>query len=135
MCIIYIFFHRALKVQGFDRQSLPYVGWWQPFCGWFGLVTMILTVTCYGYTVLLPGYWDIGLFFSYYTMIFVCIVLYCGWKVLKRTKVVKPLEADLVWERPVIDAYEAAFVESKVSLWKEMRQMLGFRRRHVEHVA
>lgn len=75
--------------------------------------------------------WDTGTFFSYYTMVFVCPILYVGWKVVKTTKVIKPEEADLVsdrastildclsllgqwianpeqaWERPVIDAYEA----------------------------
>lgn len=55
MCTIYIFFFRALKVQGIDRNTLPYVGWWQPYCAWAGLAAMIITVGCYGYTTLLPG--------------------------------------------------------------------------------
>jgi len=55
MCIIYIFFYRALKAQGVDRQTLPYVGWWQPYCAWVGLAVMIFTVVCYGYTTFLPG--------------------------------------------------------------------------------
>jgi amino acid transporter len=41
--------------------------------------------------------WNVGTFFSYYTMCFVCPILYVGWKVIKKTKVVKPKEADLVW--------------------------------------
>lgn len=78
---------------------------------------MILTVGAYGYTTFLPGCkserceepclavlhkltcalgWDVGTFFSYYTMCFVCPILYVGWKVVKKTKVVKPAEADLV---------------------------------------
>ncbi len=55
MCIIYIFFYRALKAQGFDRKDLPYIGWAQPYCAWFGLATMTFTVVCYGYTTFLPG--------------------------------------------------------------------------------
>jgi hypothetical protein len=39
-------------------------------------------------------------FFIYYTMVGVAIITFTGWKLFKRTKFVKPLEADLVWERP-----------------------------------
>lgn len=94
---------------------------------------MIFTVAVHGYTVLVPGKWDIGLFFSYYTMIFICIVLYGGWKVIKRTRIVKASEADLVWERPVIDAYEAAFVEQNVGFWREMMEM-AYKRKPLKHV-
>ena len=113
MCIIYLYFYRALKAQGFNRRQLPYFGWGQPYCAWFGLVTMIFTVTAYGYTTFLPGCkcfrhwnpwyllmtdsgWDVGTFFSYYTMCFVCPILYVGWKIVRKSKLVKPEEADLV---------------------------------------
>ncbi|TVY89451.1 General amino acid permease [Lachnellula willkommii] len=133
MCTIYIFFYRAMKAQGYDRKDLPYIGWAQPYCAWFGLVTMIFTVTCYGYTVLLPGWWDIGTFFSYYTMVFACPVLYVGWKVIKRTKIIKPAEADLVWERPAIDEYEANVLEPFVGFWQEVKVMVGLGKK-AEHV-
>lgn len=113
MCIIYLYFYRALKAQGYDRKQLPYFGWCQPYCAWFGLVTMIFTVFVYGYTTFLPGCkhlrhwnpsyllmagsgWNVGTFFSYYTMCFVCPILYVGWKIFKKSKLVKPEEADLV---------------------------------------
>lgn len=51
--------------------------------------------------------------------------LYLIWKVIKRTKLVKPHEADLVWERPIIDAYEASFIDPPVGFWREMGQMVG----------
>lgn len=59
-------------------------------------------------------------------MVFVCPILYTGWKVFKKTKVVKPEEADLVWERPTIDAYEASVAEKHISFWLEIRIMMGF---------
>jgi len=55
MCVIYLCFYRALKAQGFDRNDLPYKGWFQPYSGWIGLVAMIVTVVGYGYTVFLPN--------------------------------------------------------------------------------
>lgn len=54
--------------------------------------------------------------------------LYLIWKVIKRTKLVKPKEADLVWERPLIDAYEASFIDPPVGFWREMIQMVGLKR-------
>lgn len=72
-----------------------------------------------GYSVFLPGNWDVGTFFTYYCMIFVCILLFLGWKIVKRTKFVKPAEADLIWEKPVIDRYEAS-IEPPLGLWEDM---------------
>jgi len=95
MCIIYLSFFKALKAQGWDRRDLPYVGWAQPYCAYFGLITMSLTVTFYGYTTFLTGWWDVGTFFSYYLMVGLCPVLYIGWKLLKKTKLVKPEEAGM----------------------------------------
>jgi len=135
MCVVYIFFYRALKVQGVSRDNLPYKGWWQPYCAWFGLATMLITVTFYGYSVFLSGWWVVGTFFSYYTMCFVFPVLYVGWKVIKRSKVVHPAEADLVWERPRILAYEAALAEEDPGFWKSIRGNLGLRKRNHDHVS
>ncbi|OAP60514.1 hypothetical protein AYL99_05516 [Fonsecaea erecta] len=124
MCIIYLFFYRALKAQGYDRKNLPYRGWGQPYVAWVAMIFMICIVGTYGYTTFLPGWWDVGTFFSYYTMCFVCPLLYVGFKIVKRTKIVRPEEADLVWERPVIDAYEATFVDVPLGFWQELRQHL-----------
>lgn len=95
MCITYLFFIKALKAQGWDRKDLPYVGWAQPFCAYFGLTTMSLTVIFYGYTTFLNGWWDTGTFFSYYLMVGLCPLLYVSWKIIKKTKIVKAEEAGM----------------------------------------
>lgn len=126
MSTTYIFFHRALRAQGIDRKTLPYTGWFQPYSGWIGLCGMIVTVTCYGYTTFLPGYWDVGTFFSYYTMLLLAPLTYGGWKIVKRTKFVRSSEADLVWDKPVIDAYEEAITEEPKGFWREVLVMGRF---------
>lgn len=126
MSVTYIFFYRACKRQGFDRTKLPYTGWFQPYCAWISLVFMICIVTCYGYSSFIP--WNTTSFFSYYTMVLVAPILYFGWKLIKRTKVVKPEDADLVWEAPIIDAYEASFISQPVGFWTEMLQLVGVSR-------
>ena len=127
MCITYLFFYRALKAQGYDRKDLPYRGWGQPYVAYAGLACMVVTVAIYGYTVFLPGWWNTGTFFTYYTMVFVCIVLYPFWKLLKKTKLVTAEECDLVWERPVIDAYEAA-IEKPLGIWEDLGRAFGIKK-------
>lgn len=66
-----------------------------------------------------------------------------------KTKVIKPEEADLVgslfvpdlkqytdnkqvWERPVIDAYEASTLEPHMTFWEEIKMMGGWKKK-AEH--
>lgn len=67
MATTYIFFYRAVKAQGIDRKTFPYVGYFQPYCAWFGLAWMIMIVFCYGYSSYAP--WDVQSFFIYYAML------------------------------------------------------------------
>lgn len=129
ICIAYIFFHRACEAQGLDRRSLPYYGAFQPYCAWIGCIFMTAVVCTYGYSVFLPGKWAIKTFFTYYTMVLVAPILYFGWKIAHRTKLVKPEEADLEWVAPSINAYEAAYEEDAPGFWTEIVQMFGFKRK------
>ena len=128
MCITYICFYRACKAQNIDRKSLPYYGWFQPYSAWISLVLLTLIVFTYGYSTFLPGSFTLSSFFSYYTMVGVAPILYVGWKLIKRTKIIPPAEVDLVWERPIIDAYEASVTEPPVGLWAEMVGMFGIKK-------
>ncbi|KAK5069259.1 hypothetical protein LTR64_008447 [Lithohypha guttulata] len=123
----YIFFYRAVKAQGIDRSSFPYTGWFQPYCGYIGTVWMVCIVCVYGYGSFKP--WNTGSFFSYYLMLLIAPFTFGIWKLVKKTKFVKPHEADLVWERPIVDAYEASFFTPPVGFWTEMVQLVGFNRK------
>lgn len=128
ICVTYIFFYRACKAQGVDRRLMPYFGYFQPYSAWISLVFLTCVVTCYGYSVFLPGGWAVDSFFTYYMMVLVDPVLFVGWKLIKRTKFVKPKEADLIWEKPAIDAYEESYTEVPVGFWVEIAQIFGFKR-------
>ncbi|CAM1509729.1 Fc.00g000640.m01.CDS01 [Cosmosporella sp. VM-42] len=128
ICVTYLFFYKACHAQNLDRRTLPYFGYFQPYSAWIGFFFLTTVVCVYGYSVFLPGHWAIDTFFTYYTMVLVAPILYFGWKLLKRTKIIKPLEADLEWDRPIIDAYEAAFSEETPGFWIEILQMFGFKR-------
>ncbi|KAJ5218002.1 uncharacterized protein N7498_000101 [Penicillium cinerascens] len=132
ICTTYLFFYRALHAQNIDRRTLPYYGYFQPYSAWIALVWMIFVVTTYGYSTFLPGQWSVSGFFTYYTMVLVAPVLFFGWKLIKRTKLIKAHEMDLVWDRPIIDAYEATFTEYAPGFWTEVLQLVGLRRNRKE---
>ncbi|KAK6851839.1 General amino acid permease AGP2 [Apiospora arundinis] len=127
MCITYIFFYRACIAQGIDRQSFPYTGWFQPYSAWIALAFELCVLFCYGYASFSP--WNTQDFFINYTMVMLAPVLFIFWKYFKGTKFIKPMEADIVWDRPIIEAYEASFTHAPVGFWTEIMQMVGLRRK------
>jgi amino acid transporter len=115
-----------MKVQGFDRNTLPYKGWFQPYSAWIGLVWMVFVVFTYGYSSFKP--WSLDNFWIYYTMLIAAPVLFIFWKLVKRTKIVRASEMDLIWQAPNIDAYEQTFYDPPLGFWTEILQLVGLRR-------
>lgn len=128
MCITFIAYYNACKAQGFDRRQLPYFGYFQPYCAYFGGAWMSMVTLFIGYAAFRNGF-NVSTFFSTYVMVGVAPILYVFWKLFKKTKVKKAHEVDLVWERPVVDAYEASFTSPPVGFWVEMVQLIGFKRK------
>jgi len=107
---------------------MPYFAYFQPYSTWVALIFLTLVVTCYGYTVFLPGNFVIDTFFTYYMMLLIAPILFFGCKFIKKTKFIPPHEADLMWEKAIIDAHEESYSEPIVGFWVEVGQMFGFRR-------
>ncbi|KAM3424112.1 hypothetical protein BST61_g11342 [Cercospora zeina] len=126
MSFTYIRFYQACKAQGLDRNTLPYTGYLQPYCAYFACVWMFIVACIYGYSVYLP--WNTSNFFSNYTMQLFIPPLFLIWKFFKKTRWVKSSEADLVWERPTIDAYEQTFIHPPIGFWTEMGRLVGIKK-------
>ncbi|CAG8183603.1 unnamed protein product [Penicillium olsonii] len=129
----YLKFYHACKAQGFDRSRLPYVGWFQPYCGYISLAWMVVMAGCFGYESFAP--WSTSTFFLNYTMIILAPIVFTAWKVLKGTKWLQPNELDLTWEAELVAAYEEAEEEQPVGFWREMGRMVdlrGLHRRSIE---
>lgn len=120
--VTYICFYRAMKVQGFDRSTLPYIGWFQPYGAYIAFIWMSFVVIFYGYSSFRP--WSVDNFFTYYTLVILSPILFCGWKLLKRTHWLRPHEVDLVWETAAVAAYEASETEPVMGLWEEILDMV-----------
>ncbi|KAF5972930.1 amino acid permease [Fusarium coicis] len=135
MNITFLFYYRACKAQGVDRKKMPYFGYFQPYCAWIALILHTVVCYTYGYTSLAP--FDAKNFFSNYTMQIIAPFMYLGWKLIKRTKVVSAKECDLVWERPVIDAYEerAMIVDPPTGFWEEIIGLVGIKKNKKKNAA
>lgn len=88
---------------------------------------MVLILLFYGYTAFAP--WSVEKFFQNYTMQIVAPILYFGWKLVKRTKIRSLKDVDLVWTRPVVDAYEATTTEKPVGFWTEILQAVYLKKK------
>ncbi|BFZ59132.1 hypothetical protein YB2330_000135 [Saitoella coloradoensis] len=94
--VCYLRFFYAMKLQGYNRDLLPYKAPFQPYTAWFGLIAISIILFFNGFSVFLDGNWDTSVFITSYVGIPIYICLYLFWKVTKRTKWKKLSEIDLV---------------------------------------
>jgi amino acid transporter len=83
----------AWVIQGNSVDALPYRAQFYPFGAWFVVLINSFFVLISGYSVFVGG------FMVDYIVLLVFVVLFVGWKVIKRTKLVNLEEADLVTGR------------------------------------
>ena len=117
ICICHLCFMRALKAQNIDRDTLPYKSWGGSGLAIYGLTFCgIITIT-QGFTAFVP--WDTESFFIAYISLILFVVLYVGHKLVKRTKLINPAEADLLtgkFEEELAETWE----ESSASGWNTL---------------
>ncbi|KAJ0282538.1 hypothetical protein COL940_005090 [Colletotrichum noveboracense] len=112
-CVIAFTFTRFMKAcsaQGISRGSLPYKAPFQPYTTWFAFTCCSVMVLIAGYSIFIDENFTVPDFLFQYMMVGVFPVVFAFWKVLKKTKWLKPHEVDLttgVWE---IDVYTDNFV-------------------------
>ncbi|KAB8289564.1 hypothetical protein EYC80_010722 [Monilinia laxa] len=112
MAYTFICWKRACDAQGLDRRKLPHTSFWQPFSAYYALTGCFIMTFVGGYTVFLPGSWDIPTFLFSYAMVGVFPIIFVGWKVIKKTKWLKPHEVVLrTQEVDEIDEYTRNYVE------------------------
>ncbi|KAH3673493.1 hypothetical protein WICMUC_003599 [Wickerhamomyces mucosus] len=111
MTITFFCFHRAVNAQGIDRSEFRYRSWFQPYTVIFGGIMTLCMVGALGYTVFMPGQWNVQNFLTYYLMVLIAIPLFIGYKLIYRTKFVKPEEADLVTGLEEIEIHEMEYLE------------------------
>lgn len=117
----YIRFYQACKAQGIDRTKLPYCGFLQPYTAYYALFFTFVMTWVGGFSVFLPGFWNVPNFFFSYTMPVLFPVIFVIWKVIRRTRWVRSSEADLVEGLDEVEAYEKTYVET-VGAWGQFKR-------------
>ncbi|KAF2642622.1 amino acid permease [Massarina eburnea CBS 473.64] len=120
--VTYRHFFAALKKQGIARDTLPYKGRFQPYTSYYAMGGTLFMLLAAGYSLFMTGGWDVMWFFLDYGMIGFFIVAFIAWKIIHRTKYVRPGTADISLGglKEEIDEYEAfcaPYQPSKVSKW------------------
>ncbi|GME99934.1 unnamed protein product [[Candida] boidinii] len=116
MSITHLCFYRACKVQGIDRSQMPLytiVSKFQPYVSIFTLIMTTVIVGIMGYTGFLPSLgFDYETFLDYYLMVFINIAIFFGYKLIYRTKFVRPEDADLTTGLAEIEEHEAEYYKT-----------------------
>lgn len=87
--------HRGLKANGFDRSSLPYRAPLQPYLSYYGLTVCGLVLVFGGFGAFIHKF-DTSTFITTYFPIPFFAVLFVGYKIYNKSKIVKYEEFDLV---------------------------------------
>lgn len=119
--VAYIRFHSALRAQGISRDTLVFKSRFQPYSAWFSL-------SFFGVIVFFNGFYtfpsktkkfDHKDFITAYVGIPIYCGLYLFWKVFKRTRWVRPEDADIQTGKAALDAADAHWPERKANNWWE----------------
>lgn len=110
MSFTFIRFMAACKAQNLNRNSLPYTAPFMPYAAYYALIGTFTMVWVGGYPVFLKGKWSVPTFLFSYTMCAVFPVLFVGWKLLKRTRWLRPEEVDLRRDVEEIEEYTKGYV-------------------------
>lgn len=98
LAFTYVRFHKAMKAQDISRRTLVWYGRFQPYAAWFAVIFSSIVCLFKGFPVFLTvggRKFDGADFVASYISFVLYLVPYVGYKVLKRSKMVKPEEADL----------------------------------------
>lgn len=91
--ITHLRFRRGWVLQGNRVEDLPFRALWYPFSTWGVILINTFLVFIAGYNVFVDGFHAVD-FVINYVVIAVFVVLSCGWKLIKKTKLVPLMELD-----------------------------------------
>jgi len=114
ICIAYIQFYKALEAQGVDRNTLVFKSKFQPYTAWFAFIYFALILIFNGFDVFVGkhhSHWNVTNFLTAYIGIPIFFGFYFFWKILKRTKWIRPIDADITTGKAALDAEDGQWPE------------------------
>jgi amino acid transporter len=114
ICILvtHIYFMKALKAQGIDRNTLVYKAPFQPYGSYISLCFCCLIALIKNFTAFVFEF-DKTSFITGYIGIPVFLALLFGYKIIMKTKTFRSEEVDLYSFKDVIDREEELFLENQ----------------------
>ncbi|KAK6579854.1 hypothetical protein PZA11_007562 [Diplocarpon coronariae] len=88
ICLTYLRFFYGMKRQGIPRSALPWAAPFQPYITWISGALFSLILVTGGYATFIHGNWSSEHFVSSYINIPLFAILYFGYKLIKKTKIV-----------------------------------------------
>ena len=117
--ITYLRFYYGLRQNGISRASLPWKAPFQPFLAYFGVCFCSIVALFNGFDAFFPGKFSAKTFIPPYIDIPIFLGLFLGYKLIKRTKVLKLSEMDLWSGKAEIDRLEGHWPERVPRNWLE----------------
>jgi len=108
-------FRRAIKLQG-KEHLLSFKNWTYPWGPWGSVLLNSFLVLVQGWSCFSPHF-DAVSFVSYYIELPIMLVMYVGWKLIKRTKIVKLSEMDLETDTHPYQGKDSSMEETRIG-WK-----------------
>ncbi|KAJ6075717.1 hypothetical protein N7499_007698 [Penicillium canescens] len=113
IAVTYIRFHRGLKYHGIPRSSLPFQSPFQPFMAYFAMIFSSTVAFFNGFDAFFPGHFSAKSFIPPYIDIPIFAMLFLGYKFIKRTRIVRIEDMDLLSGKEEADELESTWEEPK----------------------
>jgi amino acid transporter, AAT family len=111
ICLASLRFRAAVKAQG-KEHLLPFKNWTYPIGPWFSLILNPVLILVQGWSCFSPSFDGVS-FVSYYLELPIMLVMYVGWKLWKRCKIVPLLQMDLETDVYVKEEVEHGWDDTK----------------------
>ena len=126
----HIRFVAARRAQGVDNTQLAYTAPLGVAGSWGALVFTVLITIFKNFTAFIPspstyGNFDYKTFITGYLGIPLYIIMYFGYKIVKKSKILTPQEVDLFSGKKEIDDEEAEFVANREAMRNEKHKKGG----------
>lgn len=108
-----------MRKSGISRSSLPWKSPLQPFLAYFGICFSSTVALFNGFDAFFPGNFSAKTFIPPYVNLPIFFCLFLGYKIVKKTKVVKLEEMDLWSGKLEIDSLEPFWPVRKPRNWLE----------------
>ncbi|KAJ5150906.1 Amino acid/polyamine transporter I [Penicillium canariense] len=111
--------NKGLKAQGIDRRTLPYRAPFQPYLSYYGMSVCILVIIFGGFSAFIHSF-DVSSFVTTYFPIPLFAVLFFGYKLWNKSKMVAYSEMDFVSE----SSMEIPDNELPKSTWQKISERI-----------